>query len=169
MAAHAGHRLVEQQQPGLGREGHRELELAPLAVRENRDRRRRAVEQADLLERGARRRDQQRVARAERQKRKLWPAWACAASITFCCAVKSGNTDVIWYEREMPASARACIGSEVIACPALDHSRIGRQLPGQLIDQCRLSRAVGADHPHATRRRERRDRHCRSRSARRSA
>ena len=51
-------------------------------------------------------------------ERKLWPACACTASITLSSTVNSGNTDVIWYERPRPVSARRYTGSRVMSRPS---------------------------------------------------
>src|SRR5262245_56990650 len=57
-------------------------------------------------------------ARAGRQNRKLWPAWACAASATLSSAVKSRKMLVIWNERASPRCERAAAVSAVTSAPA---------------------------------------------------
>src|SRR5205085_8915535 len=56
--------------------------------------------------------------RASRQKRKLCPACACTASMTFSSAVKSWYTLVIWNERARPLRARRGAPSAVMSSPA---------------------------------------------------
>ena len=60
--AHAGHRLVEQQQARTGGERHRHLELALLAVREVRRQDVLSRQKADLFQHVFRGLDQRRVA-----------------------------------------------------------------------------------------------------------
>src|SRR5581483_8505325 len=64
---------------------------------------------------GARKADS---ARASRQKRKEWPTVACTARATLSSAVNSGNSDVIWNERAIPARLRRHAGQRVISAPA---------------------------------------------------
>jgi len=53
-----------------------------------------------------------------RRKRKLWPAWAWAATATFSSVVKPGSTLVIWNDRARPRRERRWIGRPVISCPS---------------------------------------------------
>src|SRR6185369_4024693 len=57
-------------------------------------------------------------ARAARQNRKLWPAWACTASATLSSALKSRKMLVIWNERASPRCERAAADSVVTSAPA---------------------------------------------------
>src|SRR3954471_11445419 len=55
---------------------------------------------------------------ASRQNRNEWPAWACTASVTFCNAVKFGNSEVIWNERASPIRLRSWTRSAVMSLPS---------------------------------------------------
>ena len=88
--AHAGHRLVEQQQARPRRERHRDLELALLAVGEVRGEHVGARAEADLLEDRARRVAQRARRRAPAARTgSCDPACACTASATLSSAVNS--------------------------------------------------------------------------------
>ena len=147
LRAHAGHRLVEQQHARPGRERHRDLELAVLAMAH-------ARHDDVLAARPARRAPASRArarasaasSRASRQKWNECPACACTASATLSSAVKSLNSEVIWNERASPRWLRLCTGSAVMSCAGeVDTPGVGRDLAGQLADQRGLAGAVRAD------------------------
>ena len=146
--AHARHRLVEQQQLRLRGERHRHFELPPLAVRQRCDRHVGLGSRGRLASSASRACATSAASAASgRQNEKLCPACACTASMTLISTLNSGNTDVIWYERPMPSSARRYTGSCVMSRPSkrmLPAS--GTSSPDELVDQRRLAGAVGADH-----------------------
>ena len=145
--AHAGHRLVEQQQPRIARQRHGDLELALLAVAERGGRRVGARGEADLVEAASRRLAQAlRRGATSARKRKEWPAWACTASATLSSAVNSRSTEVIWKERaeaEPHAGMHRQMGD--VAAGEVDGAGVGREVAGELADQRGLAGAVGAD------------------------
>jgi hypothetical protein len=119
--AHAGHRLVEQQQLRLGRQRHRDLELALLAMAERGDEGAGAISQADLRQQCARRfasRLGSSRAGAAR-KRKEWPWHAPDRERD---VLERGEAraaaEVIWNDRPRPSRTRAWVGSAVTSRPA---------------------------------------------------
>ena len=143
--AEPGHRLVEQQQLRLGRERHRELELALLAMAScaparRRDRRARRASSAACA--GV---AQAALLRALREEAERVAACACTASATLSAAVKSSSSEVIWNERASPSARGARPAARDVAAAERDAAGMRREMPGELADQRGLAGAVRTD------------------------
>ncbi len=144
--AHAGHRLVEQQQTRRGGEHHRDFELALLAVRKVRGQHVGAVTEADFVQDRARR-DLQRRVLARRT-----PEAKAVAGVRLHrqrdvvehaeLAVDAGD-----LERARKPLVRARGGAERgdVLPGEPDAPRIRAQVAGELCDQRRLAGAVRTD------------------------
>ena len=147
LVAHAGGRLVEQQQFRTERQRRRELERAFAAVRQfgrqraadkARARRRRSAPPPDRRARAS--------TRFERQKSNECPRRRCKAIRTFSSTVRCGNTAEIWNERPSPSRATSAGRSAVMSWPAKKmRPRVGDKNLVSRLKQVVLPAPFGSD------------------------
>ncbi len=127
---HAGHGLVEQHDARLGREQHRDLELALVAVGQVARGDLGAAHEPDGLQVPVRLPRRGVAATREAQHRQGAAEAPCAASRTFSRTLRRGNRLDVWKVRPRPARARAA--TEVVVTSAPSRSTdplVGRWIP----------------------------------------
>ena len=137
-----GHRLVEEQDGRLRSQGHGELELATVAVREVPREEVRATRHTDPLEERHDARPRGRPRPPERREGRRPLAWI--ASRTFSPAVRPSKAPRSGSDRARPsgpvASRRVVTSVRKVIRPV-----VGRGDPAEDVDQGRLARPAGAD------------------------
>src|SRR6266850_4255262 len=144
--AHAGHRLVEEQQPGPRGERHGHFELARLAVREIAGKDVHSFLEADFFEHPARRSGERRIAARVAPEAEAVPRARLNRERDILERRKAG-IDAGDLERARQAFTRALRRrkrGDVLAREA-DAAGVGAQVSSELADEGGLAGAVGSD------------------------